>query len=146
MPVDMQRRSVLLAQLTHRPQKKLRRVATFPAFTELTAFASLISVAIFNSSSSMTSNQNKYPNDLLIYRKRIKLSQKTVAHLLGSTTQYELSRLERGHRLPSLETALKCEIIYRTPVAFLFYDLYSELRTRIRSAEFIPAFEQLTLF
>ena len=96
----------------------------------------------------MNPNQNKYPNDLFVYRKRLKLSQKRVAHLVGETSRYELSRLERGHRLPSLETALKLEIIYRTPIAFLFYDLYAAFRSQIRSHEWgdLAEVQQLTLF
>jgi transcriptional regulator with XRE-family HTH domain len=46
-----------------------------------------------------------------------------------------LSRYERGHILPSLTTALGLEIVYRVPVAFLFPDLYEELRDQIRSRE-----------
>lgn len=55
-------------------------------------------------------------------------SQKMVARLLGHQTVAHVSDYEREVRLPSLETALKLEIVLCTPVAFLFPRLYSELK------------------
>jgi transcriptional regulator with XRE-family HTH domain len=77
----------------------------------------------------------KYKNNLLVYRKRMGFSQKQVACLLNQHDADMLSRYERGHILPSLITALGLEIAYRVPVAFLFPDLYEELRDQIRSRE-----------
>jgi hypothetical protein len=37
--------------------------------------------------------------------------------------------------LPPLSTALRLEIIYRVPVAFLFPHMYDDLRIRIRDKE-----------
>ena len=36
---------------------------------------------------------------------------------------------------PTLETALRLELIYRVPVAFLFPSLYEGLRSKVRAAE-----------
>jgi transcriptional regulator with XRE-family HTH domain len=56
-----------------------------------------------------------------------------------------ISRYERGKSLPPLSTALRLEIIYRVPVAFLFPDLYDQLRHLIRGEEMpvcrVPAAE-----
>lgn len=46
-----------------------------------------------------------------------------------------LSRYELGRSFPPLPTALKLEIIYRVPVAFLFPSLYEALRNPIRNEE-----------
>jgi transcriptional regulator with XRE-family HTH domain len=75
------------------------------------------------------------PNNLEIYRKRMHLSQKQVAHLLGHDDTSSLSRLERGHSLPTLQTAFKLAAIYRVPVAFLYSGLYMNERDQIRSLE-----------
>jgi len=74
-------------------------------------------------------------NRLMLYRKRMKLSQKEVAAILGLRTSGVLSHYERGTARPSLERALALGIVYRVPVAFLFPDLYETLRDHIRDKE-----------
>ena len=74
-------------------------------------------------------------NNLWTYRKRFGLSQKQAAFLLDHKTTSQLSRYEKGTKVPGLETALKLEILYRVPVAFLFYDCYQKLKDEIRSKE-----------
>ncbi len=91
-------------------------------------------------------DKNKHPNDLVLYRKRRALPQKKVASLLGHRDSSMLSRYENGRSLPPLPTALRLEIIYRAPVAFLYYKLYKELREQVRQEEAIPAEVQPTLF
>jgi transcriptional regulator with XRE-family HTH domain len=63
------------------------------------------------------------------------LSQEVVGELAGYLTGADISRLEHGERLPSLILALKLEIIYRVPIAFLYPDLYLRLREVIRDKE-----------
>ena len=82
----------------------------------------------------MDQNQ-KHKNNLLLYRKRSGLSQEQIAKLLDHPDGEMISRYEHGHILPPLATALGLEIIYRIPVAFLFPDLYEELRDQIRGRE-----------
>ena len=77
----------------------------------------------------------KHKNNLLLYRKRMGFSQKQVARFLNHHDTDMLSRHEHGHILPSLTTALGLEIVYRVPVAFLFPELYEELRGQIRGRE-----------
>lgn len=74
-------------------------------------------------------------NKLLLYRKRLGLSQKHVARLLGHSDTSMLSRYENARGLPTLTGALRLEIIYRAPAAFLFEGLYERLRLDIRTEE-----------
>ncbi len=83
----------------------------------------------------MGKNVDTNKNDLWTYRKKMGFSQKRVASCAGLRTGNSLSRYERGSKLPSLINALKLEIVYRTPVAFLFGKLYSKLRKDIRNRE-----------
>jgi DNA-binding transcriptional regulator YiaG len=84
---------------------------------------------------SFMENQNQKQNQLVVYRKRLRLSQKAVARLLGHISTAMISRYERGKSVPPLSTALRLEIIYRVPVAFLFPRMYDDLRIRIRDKE-----------
>ncbi|HEX4134621.1 MAG TPA: helix-turn-helix transcriptional regulator [Bryobacteraceae bacterium] len=78
-------------------------------------------------------NQNQ--NRLASFRRRRGYSQKRVGHLLGHKSHGALSSYERGRVLPTLTTALKLEIVLRTPVAFLFPNIYEILRSEIRAEE-----------
>lgn len=72
-------------------------------------------------------------NRLWIYRKQRGYSQKMVATLLGHKTAVHVSDYERGRCLPSLETALKLEIILGVPVAFLYPTPYRALKEEIHA-------------
>ena len=50
-------------------------------------------------------------------------TQREVARLLGYRSATHISDYERGRRLPSLETAIKLEVVLCAPVAFLFPDI-----------------------
>jgi transcriptional regulator with XRE-family HTH domain len=76
-----------------------------------------------------------FPNDLLAYRLRLRLSRMEVAALLGHKSTKVISKLELGRSLPSFMNALKFGVIYRIPVDFLFSQLYQELRSEIRRRE-----------
>jgi transcriptional regulator with XRE-family HTH domain len=62
-------------------------------------------------------------------------TQTEVAEILSYVSRPYLSHLERGGKLPSLVTALKLEILYRVPVAFLFPEHYARLKGAIRESE-----------
>ena len=92
--------------------------------------------------------EHKYPNknSLIVYRRRLNLPQQVVARLLRHADYRRLSAYENGRSLPPLLTALRLEIIYRVPVAFLFPDLYEALRTEIRAEEArLPIQQELPL-
>ena len=82
---------------------------------------------------------NKHHNSLVLYRRRMGFSQKQVASLLGRNDSSTLSHYEHGRALPTLTAALCLEIIYLIPVAFLFPEMYQELKMRIRGQEEILA-------
>ncbi len=95
----------------------------------------------------MPRNPNPNKNELLVYRRRMRYSQKQVAVLLGQQGTSMLSRYESGRSLPPLLTALRLEILYRTPVAFLYADIYRGLKKEMRSREEeMGRRGQLTLF
>jgi len=59
-------------------------------------------------------------NYLRTYRKQSGLTQDEVGFLLGRHNGAQVSRYEKRHRLPPLETALACEEIFGIPVSELF--------------------------
>ena len=74
-------------------------------------------------------------NRLWKYRKRMDFTQSQVGEILGYHSPTDISHYEHGRKLPSLVTALKLEIAYRVPVAFLFPELYRELKEQLRARE-----------
>lgn len=74
-------------------------------------------------------------NCLWIVRKKSGLPQKQVAFLLGHKNTTQLSRYERGARIPSLETALKLESAYNTPVRVLFSGLYDQFHADVQGRQ-----------
>jgi transcriptional regulator with XRE-family HTH domain len=83
----------------------------------------------------MVKNIITIKNDLWTYRKKMGFSQKRAAYFLGMKKTNALSHYEHGNKLPGLINALKLEILYRTPVAFLFGNLYGRLKREIRKRE-----------
>jgi transcriptional regulator with XRE-family HTH domain len=66
-------------------------------------------------------------NYLRTHRKGWALSQKQLAGLLGFRFPTHLSKYELDQRLPSLRTALACEIVFGVPVSVLFEGLRAEV-------------------
>lgn len=62
----------------------------------------------------------KLENYLRSYRKKSGLTQGEVGYLLGCANGAQVSRYEKRHRLPPLETALAYEEIFGVPVGELF--------------------------
>lgn len=73
-------------------------------------------------------------NDLSQARRRMRLTRHHVARMIRKTRS-TIQRYETGTLLPPLVTALQFEILYRTPVAFLFPSLYDDLRKHLRGEE-----------
>src|SRR5712692_3816759 len=63
---------------------------------------------------------HKLENYLRAYRKRSGLTQREVAFLLGCRNGAQVSRYEKRHRVPPLETALACEAVFGIPASELF--------------------------
>src|SRR6202021_2301881 len=70
-------------------------------------------------------------NYLRSHRKRSGLSQSDVAFLLGSQDAAQLSRYEKGHRLPKLQTAIALEAIFGVSVGTLFSGIQIEAGSKI---------------
>lgn len=82
----------------------------------------------------MHKNKNEF-NNLRIARKRIRLSQKQVARLLGHTSTTMLSKYEHEQRPPPLVIAIKLAVIYQTSIEDLFSKLHRELKTEVVKAQ-----------
>jgi transcriptional regulator with XRE-family HTH domain len=94
-------------------------------------------------------NKLEHPkqNRLAHFRKQMGFSQRAVAHLLDHRSHAALSSYEHGRVVPTLENALRLEIALRTPVAFLFPELYEKLRKEVRDKEeHIRAGQQVLIF
>jgi DNA-binding XRE family transcriptional regulator len=76
----------------------------------------------------------QYHNDLRLERRNRRLSNKQVAALIGKSLA-TLRRYERGDLLPSLPTALKLQILYRTQLASIYQSLYANLTDEMRARE-----------
>jgi transcriptional regulator with XRE-family HTH domain len=82
--------------------------------------------------------KEKIKNNLFITRHQLGLTrQQVITRLksLGYHVPRTLADYELGNTLPPLRTALALEIVYRKPVAFLWPELYRELREQIRAEE-----------
>ncbi|HXS95067.1 MAG TPA: helix-turn-helix transcriptional regulator [Candidatus Limnocylindrales bacterium] len=89
----------------------------------------------------------QFPNRVQLFRHKRCLQTEQVAHLLGHQTTSTLEAYERAARLPSFLNALRLSIILRTPVEFLYGQLYDYLREAIRAEEErLNAPEQQVLF
>ena len=53
-------------------------------------------------------------------RKRLGLSQRELAFLIGKKTGSYVSRFEKGRRVPTLEMAMALGVILKTPIEELF--------------------------
>jgi transcriptional regulator with XRE-family HTH domain len=77
----------------------------------------------------MTSPQ--LPNHLRANRKRLALSQDEVAFLLGTENGTKVCRYEQFVRMPSLQTALACEAMFKRSVSELFPGLYQKAEQQV---------------
>lgn len=80
----------------------------------------------------MEKNKSIKINRLRLYRRKNGLSQKRAAYFMGLKTTTSLSHYEKGDKVPSLQNALKLEIILHAPVAFLFRELFEESKKDIQ--------------
>jgi len=67
---------------------------------------------------------DKLDNYLRTYRKKLGLTQREVAFLLGCHSGAKVSRYERSARVPSLNAILAYEVIFQKPARELFAGLY----------------------
>ena len=81
--------------------------------------------------------EQPFANYLRTYRKKSGLSQDQVAEVLGLYSGQTFSRYECLARIPSLETALGCQVLFGVLPHRLFPGLYTDItqltRTRMRA-------------
>jgi transcriptional regulator with XRE-family HTH domain len=71
------------------------------------------------------------PNHLRPHRKSLALSQDEVAFLLGNQNGAQVCRYEQFDRVPSLETALAFEAIFKRSASELFPGLYQRIEQEV---------------
>jgi hypothetical protein len=71
--------------------------------------------------------QKKIPSYMRTHRRRWGLTQKELAHLLGSKSGTQVSRYERLLRQPKLYVALACQVIFGELPQSMFPKLYSQV-------------------
>ena len=59
------------------------------------------------------------------------LSQRELAELLGGRSPTHLARIEAGKRVPTIETALACQVLFGMPPETLFPNVYTEIEERM---------------
>ena len=79
----------------------------------------------------MEENKHRIPNQLVFLRKRINLSQKRVARIIGLRDATLLSRYEKGREAPPLKTAMKLAALYDVTLPEIFKELNTHARTQV---------------
>ncbi len=77
--------------------------------------------------------KNHLPNYLRTHRKRVRLHQHQVAHLVGVRGGAKISRYEHDIRIPDLATVFALEIIYGTSARVLFAGIYEDARRLVHN-------------
>jgi DNA-binding XRE family transcriptional regulator len=69
----------------------------------------------------------RLPNYIRIHRRRTGLSQREISQILGYSDEDSVRRHERLHITPSLQIAIKYELLFRIPVSEIFAGLRDEV-------------------
>lgn len=75
--------------------------------------------------------RRKLNNYLKTYRKRSGLSQKSLAVLLGQANNAGVSRYERGHRDPTLQTIVAYELLFDQAPRDLIPHVYKQTKREL---------------
>ena len=79
----------------------------------------------------MDMNDYRGKNRLWSARKAAGLTQQQVAHILGYKSTAQISRWEKGLRLPNTVDLLKLSVIYHRLANDLLFDLYLSCKNEI---------------
>lgn len=71
--------------------------------------------------------RNTHSNYLRTHRRKCGLTQQETAFLLGLDSGHTISRYERHARVPTLQTALACQVIFDVGPRELFPSLYRKI-------------------
>ncbi len=74
-------------------------------------------------------------NELMLVRRRLGLTRKQVAAILGYKTAATIGKIEAGKLIPPLHVLLTLEILYQRPLGYLYPNLYAGLREAVRMAQ-----------
>jgi len=74
---------------------------------------------------------SRFENNLWKFRKIANLKQKDLAYLLGIKNISQISRWEKGERLPSLKNCFKLSVVFGCSVEEIFSDLYEKTKNFI---------------
>jgi transcriptional regulator with XRE-family HTH domain len=72
-------------------------------------------------------------------RKRLGLSQRELSFLIGKKDHSYISRLEKGRRVPNLETAMQLSVILRTPIPELFAGRFEKVEAAVMARALEPS-------
>lgn len=64
---------------------------------------------------------------LRTHRRKWALTQKELAFLLGRKSSTQVSRLEKGKRIPSMDIVLACEVLFGLTPRSFFPKLYADI-------------------
>jgi len=62
----------------------------------------------------------RQPNYLRLYRKKSPLTQSDIAFLLQLTDYSNISRYEKGHRVPNIDLLITYHFLFKVPIESLF--------------------------
>lgn len=85
----------------------------------------------------MPRNLNNY---IKSERKRLGLSQKELARLLGKRSHTYVSRFENGRRTPALSTAFALEVALGVPLRELFKGRFAKVEKAVRERQALLVF------
>ena len=88
-------------------------------------------------------DQRTYPNAIRQYRRKRGLRLRDVARAIGLASHEPLAHWEKGRGLPSLENALKLQLVLKCPIEILFLDLRNALREEMQPRLDPPSNESL---
>jgi len=69
----------------------------------------------------------RYPNRLKQLRRERKLTQRTLARIMGYESVSSLSHMEAGRKLPSLQTVFKLEAVFQRPIRDFYPRLFDAI-------------------
>ncbi len=79
----------------------------------------------------MTTTIRRHINNIRRFRMERGITQRQLAHIIGYQSVSSLSHLERGRKLPSIQTAMKLEVAFQRLIPDIFPRLYDEVRDSV---------------
>ena len=74
----------------------------------------------------------RHPNYLRLYRKKSPLTQSDIAFLLQLPDYSNISRYEKGHRVPNIDLLIAYHYLFKTPIESFFELQSNEILVSLR--------------